>query len=103
MRRVSARTNASNRSSLFLGGAVAAAKAVHLVGADHHLLDVCAAESADELAQPGTGRVDELVMAALTVKVVANIMPPCGLLRGACGPAMIFATRPLMVSLRGRA
>jgi hypothetical protein len=23
---------------------------VHLVGADHHLLDVCAAESADELA-----------------------------------------------------
>ena len=37
-------------------------------------------------------------MAALTVKVVANIMPPCGLLRGACGPAMIFAPRPLMVS-----
>jgi len=56
---------------------------VHLVGADHHLLDVCAAESADELAQPGTGRVDELVMAALTVKVVAvlaTILPvlaPC--------------------------
>ena len=88
---------------MFLGGAVAAAKAVHLVGADHHLLDVCAAESADEFAQPGTGRVDELVMTALTVKVVANIMPPCGLLRGACGPAMIFAPRPLMVSLRGRA
>ena len=36
-------------------------------------------------------------MAALTVKVVANIMPPCGLLRGACGPAR---PRPLMVSLR---
>ena len=42
-------------------------------------------------------------MAALTVKVVANIMPPCGLLRGACGPAMIFAPRPLTVSFRGRA
>src|ERR1700694_4942428 len=47
---------------LVAGGAVPAAKAVHLVGADHPLLDVCAAESADELAQPGIGRVDELVM-----------------------------------------
>lgn len=103
MRRVIGQDERVEPVVLVAGGAVAAAKAVHLVGADHHLLDVCAAESADELAQPGTGRVDELVMAALTVKVVANIMPPCALLRGACGPAMIFAPRPLMVSLRGRA
>jgi hypothetical protein len=64
---------------------------------------VCAAESADELAQPGTGRVDELVMAALTVKSGREHHAALRLLRGACGPAMIFAPRPLTVSFRGRA
>jgi hypothetical protein len=63
---------------------------------------VCAAESADELAQPGTGRVDELVMAALSVKSCRE-HAALRLLRGACGPAMIFAPRPLTVSFRGRA